>query len=67
MAVTTLAIIAAISSLERGSPIVYGETRRISSILSNSRESSLRSVVLRSPVVFYAVFAAGGEVYPVPS
>jgi hypothetical protein len=47
--------------------MVYGETRRISSILSNSRESSLRSIVLRSLVVFRAVFAVGGEVCPAPS
>ena len=68
MVVTALVIIAIISSLERGSPIVYSETRRISSIPSNSRESSLRSLVLRSPVaVFRVVFAVGSEVCPAPS
>jgi hypothetical protein len=62
-----LVIIAAIYSLKKGSTIVYGETRRISSILSNSRKSSLRSIVLRSPVVFRIVFIVGSEVYPIPS
>jgi hypothetical protein len=47
--------------------MVCGDVRRISSVPSDSRESSLRSAVLRSPVVFRAVFAAGGEVCPAPS
>ena len=65
---TTLVIIVAISSLEKGSPIVCGKARRISFVPSISRESSLRSLVLRSPVaVFRAVFAVGSEVCPVPS
>jgi hypothetical protein len=47
--------------------MVYGETWYISSILSNSRKSSLRFTVLRLPVVFRIVFAVGGEVCPIPS
>ena len=67
MVATILVIIAAISSLERGSTMVCSETRRISSVPSNSRKSSRRSTVLRSLVVFRAVFAVGGKVCPVPS
>jgi hypothetical protein len=74
-AATALAIMAATSSLESGSPmaceeprrmfsvsLVCGESRRISSVSSDPREFSLRS-----PVLVFAVYVAGGEVWSAPS
>ena len=62
IATTILVIIAAISSLEIGLPIVYSKPRDISSILSDLYRFSLYLLVIIFTVLIFTVFIAGSKV-----